>query len=101
MITAAFGRPSHFVDYYEAPRWAEGVNGVLQDRRGLLDDGQADAVVTLAEYAFERADKATQHVDASEAGRPTSTTSPPGTARRAASRPRSGTRSGGSEAIPV
>lgn len=66
MITAAFGRPSHFVDYYEAPRWAEGVNGVLQDLRGLLDDGQAEAVVTLAEYAFERADKATQYVDSSD-----------------------------------
>lgn len=66
MITAAFGRPSHFVDYYEAPRWAEGVTEVLQDLRALLDYGQAEAVVTLAEYAFERADKATQHVDSSD-----------------------------------
>lgn len=64
-ITAAFGRPSHYVDYYEAPRWAERVNDVLGDLRGLLDDGHADAVVGLVEYAFERADKATQHVDSS------------------------------------
>lgn len=64
-ITAAFGRPSRYVDYREAPRWAERVHGVLADLRGLLDDGHADAVVALAEYAFERADRATQHVDSS------------------------------------
>lgn len=65
-ITAAFGRPSHFVDYYEAPGWAERVNQVLADLRGLLDDGEATAVVPLVEYAFGRADKATGYVDSSD-----------------------------------
>ena len=65
-ITATFGRPSRHVDYYEAPRWAEGINALLGDLRGLLDDGEADAVIPLVEYAFERADQATGRVDSSD-----------------------------------
>lgn len=65
-ITAAFGRPSHFVDYHEAPRWAARVDALLRDLRGLLDDGEAEPVIGLVEYAFERADKATEYVDSSD-----------------------------------
>lgn len=65
-VTAAFGRPSRYIDYYEAPRWAQGVQDLFDGLRGLLDDGYADAVVPLVEYAFERADKATGYVDSSD-----------------------------------
>jgi uncharacterized Zn finger protein len=65
-ITATFGRPSHFVDYREAPSWAAGVGELFDDLRGLLDDGEAASVVPLVEYAFERADRATQYVDSSD-----------------------------------
>jgi len=62
-ITAAFGRPSRFVEYREAPRWADGVHEVLAGLGVVLDDGEAEPVVALAEYAFERVEKATQYVD--------------------------------------
>ncbi len=65
-VTAAFGRPSHFVDYYQAPRWAAGVQDLFDGLRGLLDDGHAAEVIPLVEYAFERADKATGYVDSSD-----------------------------------
>ncbi len=65
-VTAAFGRPSHYVDYYEAPRWAAGVQDLFDGLRGLLDDGHATEVIALVEYAFERADKATGRVDSSD-----------------------------------
>jgi uncharacterized Zn finger protein len=65
-VTAAFGRPSHYVDYYEAPRWAAGVQDLFDGLRGLLDDGHAAEVIPLVEYAFERADKATGYVDSSD-----------------------------------
>ncbi|MFN7149432.1 MAG: SWIM zinc finger domain-containing protein [Microthrixaceae bacterium] len=65
-VTAAFGRPSRFVDYHEAPRWAAGVQDLFDGLRGLLDDGHAAEVIPLVEYAFERADKATGYVDSSD-----------------------------------
>ncbi|HMR96244.1 MAG TPA: SWIM zinc finger family protein [Microthrixaceae bacterium] len=65
-VTAAFGRPSRFVDYYEAPRWAAGVQDLFDGLRELLDDGNAAEVIPLVEYAFERADRATGYVDSSD-----------------------------------
>lgn len=65
-VTAAFGRRSHYVDYFEAPRWAAGVQDLFDGLRGLLDDGHAAEVIPLVEYAFERADKATGYVDSSD-----------------------------------
>jgi len=65
-VTAAFGRPSHYVDCHEAPHWAAGVQDLFDGLRGLLDDGNATEVISLVEYAFERADKATGRVDSSD-----------------------------------
>jgi uncharacterized Zn finger protein len=65
-VTAAFGRPSHYVDYDEAPRWAAGVQDLFDGLRGLLDDGHAAEVIPLVQYAFERADRATGYVDSSD-----------------------------------
>jgi uncharacterized Zn finger protein len=65
-ITAAFGRPSRYIDYYAAPGWAARVHALLQSLADLCADVDAAAVIPLAEYAFERADKATGYVDSSD-----------------------------------
>ena len=65
-IEAAFAPDSGFVDYREAQGWAEGVFDVIDALEDMVEAGQADVVIGLAEYAHRLADAAIQYVDDSD-----------------------------------
>ena len=52
-----------YVSYREAYDYAERIGEVIVAVRGLLDDGEAEAVITLCEHALERAEDAIGSVD--------------------------------------
>ncbi len=62
-IDSAFTSFHDFIEYREAEEWASGVFDVLDGLADLLEAGQADAVVTLAEYVHRSADAAIGYVD--------------------------------------
>jgi uncharacterized Zn finger protein len=55
-----------YVDYRSAYDYASGVEEVLDTLESLLQDGRADKVVELAEYAMEEIEEALNHVDDSD-----------------------------------
>ena len=55
-----------YVSYREAYDYAAHIREVIGTVRGLLDDGEAEAVVTLCEHALERAEEAIGSVDDSD-----------------------------------
>ncbi len=65
-ITAAFRAPGGFVPYREAADWAAGVADLIDGLVDLLDAGYAAAVLSLAERAHRRADRAISSVDDSD-----------------------------------
>lgn len=65
-IDAAFSPYGEFVPYAEARGWATGIGEVIDTLDALIDVGQADAVIGLAEYAHRRADEAMGNVDDSD-----------------------------------
>jgi len=65
-IDSAFASQRNFVSYDEAPSWAAGVDDVLSGLEEQLQVGHAEAVITLAEHAHRRAEKAMQHIDDSD-----------------------------------
>lgn len=65
-LEAAFAPDDDFVDYREAPAWAEDVEDTLDALEELADAGHAGAVVTLAEHAHHLADAAVQYIDDSD-----------------------------------
>jgi uncharacterized Zn finger protein len=64
-LDAAF-RTGSFVDYSHAPAWAKRVDEMLDAVDDLLDAGHAEAVITLAERAHLKAEKAMEHIDDSD-----------------------------------
>ena len=52
-----------YVSYREAYDYAERIGEVILAVRGLLDDGEAEAVIDLCEHALERAEDAIGSVD--------------------------------------
>ena len=52
-----------YVDYREMYSYATNIESVLDSLRELLDDGHAEAVITLAEHAIDRAEDAVGYVD--------------------------------------
>ncbi len=52
-----------YVSYREAYDYAARIREVIGAVRGLLDDGEAEAVITLCEHALERAEDAVGSVD--------------------------------------
>ena len=52
-----------YVAYREAYDYAARIREVIGAMRGLLDDGEAEAVITLCEHALERAEDAIGSVD--------------------------------------
>ena len=59
-------RTGGFVDYRSASRYAQGIDVVIDSISALLDDGHADAVVQLTEYALTKLEKAIENVDDSD-----------------------------------
>lgn len=55
-----------YVDYREMYDYTTTIHSVLDSLQDLLDDGHADAVITLAEYAVDRAEDALGYVDDSD-----------------------------------
>ncbi|MDP3951946.1 SWIM zinc finger domain-containing protein [Microbacterium sp.] len=55
-----------YVDYRNMYDYASTIDTVLDSLRELLDDGHAEAVVTLAEHAIDRAEDALGYVDDSD-----------------------------------
>lgn len=55
-----------YVDYREMYGYATNIESVLDSLRELLDDGHAEAVITLAEHAIDRAEDAVGYVDDSD-----------------------------------
>ncbi len=62
-ISTAFGSGRRMIRYGEMPEWAAGVHVVLDSLAGLCDVGEADAVITLCEFAHSRTTRAIQYVD--------------------------------------
>lgn len=72
-VTAAFRQAideafvtGGFVDYREMYSYASNVHAVVDALRGLLDDGDPEAVIDLTEHALDRADDAVGFVDDSD-----------------------------------
>jgi len=55
-----------YVGYREMYGYATNIESVLDSLRELLDDGQAEAVIALAEHAVDRAEDAVGYVDDSD-----------------------------------
>jgi uncharacterized Zn finger protein len=55
-----------YVDYRHMYDYASTINSALDSLRKLLDDGHAEAVITLAEHAIDRAENAVGYVDDSD-----------------------------------
>ena len=55
-----------YVDYRDMYDYASNVHAVVDTLRGLLADGQADAVIELTEHALDRAEDAVGYVDDSD-----------------------------------
>ncbi len=55
-----------YVDYRHMYDYASTVDSVLDSLQELLDDGHAEAVITLAEHAIDRAEDAVGYVDDSD-----------------------------------
>jgi len=55
-----------YVDYRGMYAYASGIDSALDSLRELLDDGHAEAVITLAEHAIDRAEDALGYVDDSD-----------------------------------
>jgi uncharacterized Zn finger protein len=66
-LQAAF-ETDGFVGYREAYDYTSGIDSVLDSLGQLLEDGHADAVVTLAEYAADLAEEALGYIDDSDGG---------------------------------
>lgn len=65
VIDEAFVVGDH-VGYREMYDYAGNIDGVLDSLQDLLDDGHAEAVITLAEHAIDRAEDAIGYVDDSD-----------------------------------
>ena len=66
-LEAAF-ETDGYVGYREAYDYTSGIDSVLDSLGQLLEDGHADAVVTLAEHAADLAEEALGYVDDSDGG---------------------------------
>lgn len=62
-LDAAFAPYDDIVTYRQATDWARAVEEVVDALVELCDAGHAEAVVVLAEYAYQRADEAVGYVD--------------------------------------
>ena len=56
-------RPGSFIDYYEAHSYAEGISTVLDSIAELLEQGYAQEVLELCEYALPMLDEALNSID--------------------------------------
>lgn len=66
-LEAAF-ESDGFVSYRDAHDYTSGIESVLDSLGQLLEDGHADAVVTLAEHAADLAEAALGYIDDSDGG---------------------------------
>ena len=66
-LVAAF-ETDGYVDYREAYDFTTGIRSVLDELQLLLDDGHADDVMALSEYAADLAEDALGYVDDSDGG---------------------------------
>lgn len=57
-----------YVDWHEAATYAAGLESIVDSLAELLQQGQAAALVELAEYAITRVELACEHVDDSNGG---------------------------------
>ncbi len=55
-----------FIEYRQAGAWARGVEEVLEAMAGLVDDGHADAAMTLTEEALGLVNEAAMNMDDSD-----------------------------------
>lgn len=62
-----------FVDWHDMPSYATGLENIVGALAELLQQGQAAALVELAEYAIARVEAACEYVDDSDGGEMTTT----------------------------
>ena len=65
-VDAAFRRRGRFVEYRNAPEWANGVFDVLDGLAQLLEAGHGATVIPLAERCHRKAEAAVGYVDDSD-----------------------------------